>query len=103
MTLEDLEKRIIELEKLIRRHSHNGIETDRLPFSSLKDWGKDKEHYVLTSRGETLPPDWDLTGVSPSSSPSASKSPSASLSPSSSASKSQSPSASRSPSSSASA
>jgi len=87
MGIEELENRIRLLEELLRRHSHNGIETDRLPFSSLKDWGTTAQiQAVLTSRGPTLPPVWNLAGVSPSSSASASRSPSASLSPSSSAS-----------------
>lgn len=88
MTLEELANRLRLLEELVRRHSHDAIETDRLPFSSFKDWGTSQQ--VLTSRGSTLAPDWNLTGVSPSASASRSMSPSAS----------QSPSASRSPSSS---
>jgi hypothetical protein len=82
--LVQLQRQILELQQLIRRHKHDDIETDKLPFSSFKDWGASKEHWVLTSRGATLPPDWDLTGVSVSASASVSRSPSASLSPSSS-------------------
>lgn len=101
MTIEELKKQIDDMNssfsrqlkdvrELIRRHNHDNIETDRLPFSSLKDWGTNEQ--ILTSRGPTLPPEWNLPGVSPSSSMSASRSPSASMSPSASLSPSASPS-----------
>lgn len=91
MTLEELAREVQQLKDLLRRHKHDDIETDKLPFSSFKDWGTNEQ--ILTARGPSNPPEWNLPGVSPSASASASRSPSASQSPSASLSPSSSPSA----------